>query len=296
MTFLSLAAWVVDAGTLPRSFAGDRGADFALRRLLAWAAPAGVVFAALAIAGGAALRDRPTALGALVLVAAVVLLHLLLRGLATRMLVRLDAAVAEREALMAELDASRTTKDELRNRAYHDELTGLPNRSLLYDRLGLAITQSFRQRSHLALLFLDVDDFKAVNDSLGHSSGDRVLMEVATRVRGSVRTGDTVARFGGDEFVVLLNDVTGAEDAGRVAVKVLEALRAPFGLDGHEVSITASLGVSVYPIDGTSPDELLKSADAAMYGHKQREATVTPNAACEPLLAPGLQRRHERAS
>ncbi len=294
MSFLSLAAWAVVPGTLSRSLADDRGADSALRRQLAWAAPAGVVLATLAIAGGAALRDRPTVFGALALVTTVALVRLLLRGFATRMLVHLDAAVAERETLVAELDASRTTREKLRNLAYHDELTGLPNRMLLYDRLGLAITQSFRQRSHLALLFLDLDDFKAVNDAFGHSSGDRVLTEVATRVRGSVRTGDTVARFGGDEFVVLLNDVTGAEDARCVAAKVLEAVGAPFGLGDHEVSITASLGVSVYPIDGTSPDELLKSADAAMYRQKQRE--VSPNATYGSLLAPGLQRRHERAS
>jgi diguanylate cyclase (GGDEF)-like protein len=235
-------------GTLAASSARDRGADFSLRRLLVWAAPAGAAFAALAAAAGAAFRDRPTVLGALALIASVAMLPLLFRGLATRIRARLDAA-------------------------YHDDLTGLPNRSLLYDRLGLAIEHSHRQASHLALLFLDLDDFKTVNDSFGHGSGDRLLVELATRVRSSVRAGDTVARFGGDEFIVLLNSVTGADDAARVATKVLDAVRAPFRLEGHAVSIAASVGVSVYPGDGTSAAELVRSADAAMYRDKQRAGT-----------------------
>jgi diguanylate cyclase (GGDEF)-like protein len=229
----------------------------------------------LAAVGGAALRDRPTVFGALALIGAVAMVPLLFRGLATRILAVLNS---ERETLQAELDAARKTEEEFRDLAYHDDLTGLPNRSLLYDRLGLAITQSHRQASHLALLFLDLDDFKTVNDSFGHGSGDRVLVELAARVRGSVRAGDTVARFGGDEFIVLLDSVSGAEDAGRVAAKVLDAVRAPFRLDGHEVVVAASVGVSVYPGDGTSPDELVKSADAAMYRDKQREATPHPRA------------------
>jgi diguanylate cyclase (GGDEF)-like protein len=202
-------------------------------------------------------------LGALALVAAVALVSLLVAGLASRILVRLDAAVTERETLRAELDAAR-------NLAYHDDLTGLPNRSLLYDRLGVAIAHSRRQASRLALLFLDLDDFKAVNDSFGHGFGDRLLVELATRVRGGVRAGDTVARVGGDEFIVLVDGVTGTEDAAHVAAKVLDAVRAPFRLDGHEVSIAASLGMSVYPDDGMSSDALVRSADAAMYRDKRR--------------------------
>jgi diguanylate cyclase (GGDEF)-like protein len=199
---------------------------------------------------------------------------LLFRRLATPILARLDAAITERGILQAELDAAQKTKEELRDLAYHDELTGLPNRSLLYDRLGLAITQSHRQSSHLALLFLDLDDFKAVNDTFGHGSGDRLLVELAARVRSSVRAGDTVARFGGDEFIVLLDSVTGPEDAAHVAAKVLDAVRAPFRIEGHEVAIAASVGVSVYPRDGTSPDELVSSADAAMYRDKHERSRV----------------------
>jgi diguanylate cyclase (GGDEF)-like protein len=284
MTVHSLAAWALSRrpGTLPPSFVRDRGADFALRRHLGWAVPAGAAFATLAAAAGAAFRDRPTVSGALTLIAAVALLPLLIRGLATRILVRLDDGITERETLQAELDAARKTKDEFRDLAYHDDLTGLPNRSLLYDRLGLAVTHAYRQAGHLALLFLDLDDFKTVNDSFGHGSGDRLLVELATRVRSSVRAGDTVARFGGDEFIVLLDSVAGAEDAAHVAAKVLDAVRAPYRLDGHEVSIAASVGVSVYPGDGTSADELMKSADAAMYRDKQRAATPGPGTSSVP--------------
>jgi diguanylate cyclase (GGDEF)-like protein len=272
MTGLSLAtrAFGRRLGTLPASATGDRDAQ--VRRLLGWAAPVGAAFAALAAAAGAALGDRPTVFGALALLVIVAMLPLVLRGLATSILARLDAAATDRENLRAELDAAHEAKEAFRELAYHDDLTGLPTRTLLYDRLGLAITQSHRQGSQLALLFLDLDDFKAVNDSFGHGSGDRLLVELAARVRGSVRAGDTVARFGGDEFIVLLDSVTGAEDAARVAAKVLDAVQAPFRLDGQEVTAAASVGVSVYPRDGTSADALVRSADAAMYRHKQRES------------------------
>jgi diguanylate cyclase (GGDEF)-like protein len=213
--------------------------------------------------------------GALVLVAVLAVAPLSsFRGIATRVLARLDDAVAESRT------ASRPSSPPRSRRrrscailAYHDELTGLPNRELFYDRLGLAIAHGHRQASHLAVLFLDLDDFKDVNDSHGHGTGDRVLVEVAARIRAAVRAEDTVARLGGDEFVVLLAEVGGAGDAGRVAAKVLDALRPPLRVDGHEVSIAASVGVSVYPGDGTSPDELVRSADAAMYREKLRDGT-----------------------
>jgi diguanylate cyclase (GGDEF)-like protein len=259
----------------PRSAAPparDGAAELALRRLLGWAVPAGAAFATLLAAAGAALRDRPTIFGALALIAAVATSSLLFRELSKRILTRLDTMIAERKGLEVELDAARMTNQEFRDLAYHDDLTGLPNRSLLHDRLGLAIRHSHRQASHLALLFLDLDNFKAVNDSYGHGSGDRLLVELAGRVRRSVRAGDTVARFGGDEFVVLLHTVSDTQDAGRVAAKVLHAVQAPYRLDGHEVSIAASVGVSVYPGDGTLPDDLVRSADAAMYRDKRRGA------------------------
>ena len=168
---------------------------------------------------------------------------------------------------------------ELRNLAYHDDLTGLPNRSLLYDRLGLALAHAEREGSRLAVLFVDLDGFKAVNDCFGHDFGDRFLVELATRLRASVRAGDTVARFGGDEFVVLLNSVTGAEDAALVAAKVRGAVEAPFLRDGHTVEVVASVGIGVYPGDGASPEALVKRADADMYRDKPRPAPVQESAA-----------------
>lgn len=267
MTVLSRAArtfgWRSDA------------APFTLRHTLGWAAFAGAAVAALAAAAGAAFRDSPTLLAAAFLVAAVATVSLTFQGLAARILARLDAAVSERDTLQTELVAARKTREEWRTLAYHDDLTGLPNRSLLLDRLGLAIAHARRLGGHLALLFLDLDDFKSVNDSLGHGIGDRLLVELATRVRASVRAGDTVARFGGDELVVLLDSVTGAADAAHVAAKVLAAVQAPFRLDGHEIRVAASIGVSVYPGDGTSPDELVSRADAAMYRHKRRERAAS---------------------
>jgi diguanylate cyclase (GGDEF)-like protein len=273
VTFRSAATWISGRllSMLPPLPAHHRGTDFALRRQLGWAAPAFAVSATLAALAGAAFRDRATVFAGLVVVAAVTTLPLLFRGLAKQILVRLEAATTEREVFLAELESAHKTKEELRGLAYHDDLTGLPNRSLLYDRLGVAITHARRQESHLAVLFLDLDGFKNVNDSLGHGSGDRVLVELATRVLHSVRAGDTVARFGGDEFIVLLDGVTGAQDAEHVAAKVLDVVQAPYRLDAHEVSIAASVGVGLYPIDGTSPDELVRSADTAMYREKRRD-------------------------
>ena len=289
MTVLSLATWALGRrarASLPAE--RELEADLALRRGLGWAAAAGGAFAVLLAAAGAAFGDRPTVVGALVLVAALAVAPLSFRGFATRVLARLDVAVAERDGLQAELAAALQAKAELRDLAYHDELTGLPNRGLLYDRLGLAIAHGHRQASHLAVLFLDLDDFKFVNDSFGHASGDRLLVEVAARLRRCVRAGDTVARFGGDEFVVLLDSVSGAEDAARVAAKVLDAVRAPFRLEDHVVSIGASVGVSVYPADGTTPDALVRSADAAMYRSKHR------GAARERTRRPGGRARGRR--
>jgi diguanylate cyclase (GGDEF)-like protein len=269
MSVVSRATWVLGWHLSASVSARDGGAQLVLSRRLGWALPAGVLFAALSAAAGAAFRDRPTVLGALFLVAAVAVVPLLLRRLASRTRLCLDAALVERTSLQAELAEARRTKEQLRDLAYHDPLTGLPNRSLLYDRLGLAIAHAHRAAGQLAVLFLDLDDFKAVNDSHGHGAGDRLLVELATRLRNGVRAGDTVARLGGDEFVLLLDSVTGAEDAARVAAKVLAAVRAPFRRHGHDLLVTASIGVSVYPADGTSAEELVRSADAAMYRDKR---------------------------
>jgi diguanylate cyclase (GGDEF)-like protein len=272
----------------PLAGAGHRDAHLAgLRQLVGWLAPVSAAFAALAVAAGAAFRDRSTFVGALAIGGAVALVFLLFRRLAAQVLESLDDASAGRERLETELAAVEEAKEGYRSLAYHDGLTGLPNRSLFQDRLGLAITHSSRRQGRLALLYLDIDDFKGVNDSFGHGYGDRVLVELAGRIRAAVRAEDTVARLGGDEFVVLLAQVTGAADAARVAAKVLEAVRPPFRVDGREVSIAASVGVSVYPDDGTSSDDLVRHADGAMYRDKQRQATPDPGAPAEDGEARG---------
>jgi diguanylate cyclase (GGDEF)-like protein len=262
--------WPAPAPAPAPAASGD-GGDSALRRRLGLATPVGVVIATLAAAAGAAFAGRPSLLGALALAAIVAAPALLLREFGARILGRLDGELGERETLRSALLDARKTREELRTLAYHDTLTGLPNRSLLQDRLAVAIAHARRQSTRLAVLFLDLDDFKAVNDSFGHDFGDRLLVEVAGRLRASVRAGDSVARFGGDEFVVLLDEVSEAQDAARVATKVLEALRAPYRLDGRLVRVVASVGMSVFPDDGASCGELLRQADAAMYRNKQDE-------------------------
>jgi len=256
-----------------------------VRRTLAWAAPAGVLAGAFVAAVGARLGERPSLLGVLALAVVLAMIAQLLRALTRSILVRLNAAATEADVLRAELDAVRRTNEAFRDLAHHDHLTGLPNRSLLLDRLGVAIARSERQASHLALLFLDLDGFKAVNDRYGHGFGDRVLVDLARRIRASVRAGDTVARLGGDEFVVLLDPVAGPEDGTRVAAQVRAAVRAPICLDGCEVSLVASVGMSVYPRDGAAPDALMKSADAAMYRakHEGRDGDESTHRAA-PML------------
>jgi diguanylate cyclase (GGDEF)-like protein/PAS domain S-box-containing protein len=152
--------------------------------------------------------------------------------------------------------------------AQHDGLTDLPNRILLNDRLDQAMGASRRSRQKLAVLFLDLDHFKHINDSLGHSIGDRLLQSVAKRLLSSIRSSDTVSRQGGDEFVVLLSQVMHAEDAGISADKILLALNESHRIDGHEIHITASIGIVTFPDDAADADTLLKNADLAMYKAK----------------------------
>ena len=197
------------------------------------------------------------------------------RRVVARLLGSLGRSQGERDGLRTALASMQQQEEHFRELAYHDQLTGLPNQRLFDDRLGQAIAHSAREKSLLAVLYLDLDGFKAVNDSLGHGLGDRVLVELADRIRGSVRAEDTVARLGGDEFAVLLPHVTAAADAGRVVEKLLDALRAPFLIDGSEVAIRASVGVGLFPDDGDSAGALLRSADAAMYRAKQRRPALT---------------------
>ena len=154
--------------------------------------------------------------------------------------------------------------------AQHDYLTGLPNRLLFNDRLSQAVEYAKRHKTQLAVLFLDLDNFKHINDSLGHAVGDHMLESVARRLVAQVRHSDTVSRLGGDEFVVLVLEDTLAEHAIITAEKVLHALAAPHRLAGHELHITTSIGISLFPVDGEDAGELLKNADTAMYHAKKK--------------------------
>jgi diguanylate cyclase (GGDEF)-like protein len=172
---------------------------------------------------------------------------------------RLEDSLAELTAL----------KEELRHRAFHDSLTGLPNRMLFTERVAHALMHRERHDAPLAVVFVDVDDFKTINDSLGHTAGDQVLRIVAERLRGCLRPSDTVARLGGDEFGILLDDMADAGDALVAAERVLAALGQPAYMEGREVSIRASLGITL-DAHGQSAETLLRNADLAMYMAKRR--------------------------
>ncbi len=178
--------------------------------------------------------------------------------------------VANFIAIFSDVSEHKATLAQIQFLAHHDALTLLPNRALLQDRLTQAIAGVQRDGGKLAVLFMDLDRFKNVNDSLGHDIGDGLLKIVAGRLKNSIREMDTVSRFGGDEFVIVLNRVRGPDDASTVAENILRAVAAPIGVDGYELQVTPSIGISIGLDDGDDPALLIKNADAAMYHAKEK--------------------------
>jgi diguanylate cyclase (GGDEF)-like protein len=171
---------------------------------------------------------------------------------------RLEREIAER----------RRAEEEARHLAHHDSLTGLPNRLLFNDHLELALAQARRGHTRVALVMLDLDQFKSVNDSYGHAAGDELLRSVAGRLRALVRESDTVARIGGDEFALVLPDLSDHDAPARIAQKLADGFQSRFNVDGVRLRVGASVGVSVYPDDATDGDTLLRRADMNMYRTK----------------------------
>lgn len=172
-------------------------------------------------------------------------------------------------SIFADITEHKQTEEHMRHLAHYDALTNLPNRTLFNDRLGQALINAQRDNGKAAVMFLDLDRFKNINDTLGHGIGDLLLQEVAVRLTGCVRQGDTVSRLGGDEFVVLLPELNDEKDARLVAQKLLNAAVFPMVLEGHELHISASIGISYYPMDGANAEALMKNADVAMYRAKE---------------------------
>ena len=172
-------------------------------------------------------------------------------------------------AIFHDITEIKQNEEKIHYHAYHDALTELPNRQLFNDRLALALTHAKRNKNSLAVLFLDLDRFKTINDTLGHLIGDRLLQEVATRLTGCVRADDTVARLGGDEFTVLLPDFHHPERAILVAQKIAASFELPFRIDDHELFSSTSIGISISPMDGESAETLMKNADTALYRAKE---------------------------
>jgi diguanylate cyclase (GGDEF)-like protein/PAS domain S-box-containing protein len=183
-------------------------------------------------------------------------------------LVDVDQRMVGVASLVQDITERLNTERTIHYMAHHDTLTGLPNRRLMQDRLNQAILQARRDQRHVGLLFIDIDRFKLVNDTLGHETGDYVLRDVARRLSQSVREGDTVSREGGDEFIIVLPDLEKPEFAQAVAQKILLDLAKPIEVSGHELAVTASIGISHYPNDATDIQHLLKHADSAMYQAK----------------------------
>lgn len=187
-------------------------------------------------------------------------------------------------ALFSDIAPLKQAEQRLLHLAHHDALTGLPNRLLFEADLARTLQRAWRQGQQIALLFVDLDCFKLVNDTLGHAAGDQLLRVIGARLRAAVRAEDAVARLGGDEFTVVLEEVGGAEGAALAAGKLLEAIAAPVALHGHAVSVSASIGMALFPDHGADADALMCAADAAMYRAKRqgrRHCVLAGAGSCE---------------
>ena len=170
--------------------------------------------------------------------------------------------------LIRDVTERKRSEETIRRLAYHDPLTGLPNRLLFTDRLNMAITRAKRNRQYLAVMMLDLDYFKEINDTLGHHMGDRLLHAVGSRLTELLRKGDTIARMGGDEFLILLPEITNVEVTTTIAQKIVESFQSFFVIDNRELHITTSIGIAIYPNASDDVENLIKHADIAMYRAK----------------------------
>ncbi|MEH6470077.1 MAG: EAL domain-containing protein [Halopseudomonas sp.] len=179
-----------------------------------------------------------------------------------------DGEITHFLAIQEDITLRKAQERQIKHQANYDNLTELPNRFLAMDRMSQAINSAIRHDQTVIVMFIDLDNFRQINTTLGQEIGDQLISRAASRIRETVRQTDTVARYGGDEFLVILSDLDSTDDASRVAEKVLTMLAKPFNVDGNELTITASIGISLFPDDGQDPYELLRQADSAMFGAK----------------------------
>lgn len=181
-----------------------------------------------------------------------------------------DGEVQQYVAILNDITQRKLDEEQIRYQANYDQLTGLPNRALFMDRLARLVIESRRTKTKVGLMFIDLDGFKAVNDSLGHDAGDLLLKQTADRLGLCVRESDTVARLGGDEFTVIMPMIDSIDSTVVVADRILESLTEPFDLDGQEGRISASIGISMYPEQADDDEQLLRNADVAMFHAKSQ--------------------------